>query len=88
MNISIEALLTALGVMAVGIGAWVETRTKIKALEIKIERQEKLEDKNDRQFTEIMKILNELKESTSEKFSELHTLYREVLIEISQPKNK
>lgn len=88
MTISIEALLTALGVAAVAIGAWVDTRTKIKALEIKVDRSEKLEEKNDRQFEQVLKILNDLKESTAEKFGELHGLYREVLVEMSKPKKQ
>lgn len=88
MTLDAQTLLTGMGVAGVFIGVWVGIHVRLKALEVEVKQLQKNEDKNGEKFDSIMNKLEEMRESTSEKFTLMHENFRDLLREMANYQKK
>lgn len=66
--------------------SWMNTNSRLRALEIQVKQLEKNEDRNSDKFDSIIEKLDELKTNTAEKFTLVHENFRDLLKEIAKIK--
>lgn len=83
MNLDIQTLLTGFGLVGGFVVVWVNIHVRLKALEVEVKQLQKAEDKNGEKFDSIIEKLEEMRESTSEKFTMMHENFRDLLREMA-----
>lgn len=88
MTLDAQTLIAGIGLAGGFVVVWVSIHVRLKALEVEVKQLQKNEDKNGEKFDSIMDKLDEMRESTSEKFTLMHENFRDLLREMANYQKK